>query len=340
LPNDYALGRSNNLVVFVPKAVYGDKVKVRIVKQTKNFAYGELVKIESFSAYRVEPGCPFFGKCGGCVFQNLEYKRQLEIKNRYLLTTLKNIGNVNLEKIKLKEIQGSPEIYFYRNKMEFAFGEGKDGIILGLRERNYPFYSDYRRKVVPLDRCEIFSPTVGRIFSVILDFAKGSGLSFYDPFSKEGFFRHLVVRQSKHKNETMVILVTKSGELKRVEGMVEKLVKEVPQVKSFYWVFNDQISDVVKCEQKKYSWGQENIGEIIDGLEFKVYPETFLQPNIFAAELLYRKALQYVKSQDRVLGLYCGMGPIEILAAKKAKEVVGIDSERINIYGARENCEI
>jgi len=338
LPRDFGVGRSSRLVVFVPKVVLDDLVRVRIVKESKNFAYGEVVKIEQPSPYRVEAPCPHFELCGGCVFQNLSYEKQLEIKEKYLANTLEKIGGINLEKVRIIKINPSPQAFHYRNKMEFAFGEEAGSLILGLRERSYPYFPIYHKRVIKLNSCEIFSPTVKEIFPEVLRWL--NGFLPYDPITKKGFLRHLVIKEGKRTKELMIILVTKTGELGCVEELAQSLKEKIPEMKSFYWVTNDQISDVVKFQEKKYVLGQEYIEEELGSLKFRVYPNAFFQPNPLAAEVLYRKLLEYVESSDRVLGLYCGVGCMEMMVAKKAREVVGVDSEEINIIGAKESAKL
>ncbi|MGC8977118.1 MAG: 23S rRNA (uracil(1939)-C(5))-methyltransferase RlmD [Candidatus Ratteibacteria bacterium] len=337
LPNNWGVGRYENLVIFVPGGITGDKLRIRISKLKKNYSFGEIVKIEKPSEFRIKPECEHFGNCGGCSLQNILYDKQLEIKKNYLISTLKKIGEI--EYINLKEFIPSPEIYFYRNKMEFAFSSENNKLVLGLRERNLP-YKKYTKKVIPLKKCPIFSSKVEKIFQPVCDFFSELNLPPYDPFKKKGILRHLVIKESKNKDEIMLVFVTKSGVDINSEKLIELLLKEIKGIKSIYWVENDQISDAVSYEKKYLIYGKEFIEERINDLTFRIYPETFFQPNTKATEILYEKIKENVKENSRVLSLYCGAGPIEIFISDKVKEVIGVDWEKSNIKAANENCFI
>ncbi|MCM8804129.1 MAG: 23S rRNA (uracil(1939)-C(5))-methyltransferase RlmD [Candidatus Omnitrophica bacterium] len=335
-PNNWGVGRCGNLVIFVPQAVIGDRVKIRVLKPKKNFSFGEILEIEKPSEYRVIPECEHFGICGGCVLQNFLYEKQIEIKKKYLIHSLKKIGNI--ENINLKEIIPSPEIYFYRNKMEFAFGI-EEKLVIGLRERSLP-YKKYTKKVVPLKNCSIFSKKIGKIFPIVCEFFSSMNLPPYDPFKKTGVLRHLVIKESKVKDEMMLVFVTKSKVNIDFSKLIDLLVKEIKEIKSIYWVENDQLSDVVSYEKKHLLYGKEYIEERIKNLIFRIYPETFFQPNTKTTEILYEKIKENIKEGSNVLSLFCGTGPIEIFISEKVKNVIGVDWDNSNINTANENSLI
>lgn len=338
-PNNWGVGKYNNFVIFVPGGIIGDRVKVKLSKSLKNYSFGEIVEVEKPSEYRVEPRCEHFNFCGGCVFQNLLYEKQIELKKNYFIQTLKKIGGF-VEELNIDEIIPSPTIYFYRNKMEFAFGEENNKIVLGLRERSLP-YKKYKKNVVPLKKCFIFSRSVEKIFPVVLDFFNKLDLKPYDPFQKKGILRHLVIKESKNKNEIMVILVTKSIPNKvDFSGLVSLLLDKIREVKSIYWVENDQLSDVVSYEKKHLLYGNLYIEENIGNFNFRIYPETFFQTNTEVAEILYKKIKENINEKSKVLGLFSGTGGIEIFISDKVKEVIGVDWEEFNIITALENCKI
>ncbi len=339
-PKEWAVGRDKGKVVFITSgAVYGDRIRVKLSKQKKSFSYGEIVEVVTPSPYRTNPECPHFGNCGGCVFQNLKYTKQIELKERYFLTTLKKIGGINAERSELHHIIPSPDIFYYRNKMEFAFGTDEGKVSLGLRARYSPFEMN-RRTCVALNECMIFSPSVKKVFPTFLRFAQKTGLSSYDPHSDRGFFRHLVLREGKNTGELMAVLVTKSGEIPDMTGLAEELSGVV---QSLWWVENNRLSDVVSFEKKHRLYGSQSIEERMDNLRFRIYPQSFFQPNTRAALLMYGKIKETIEEQaehKKILGLYCGTGSIEISLADSAVEIIGIDSEESNIINAKENCRL
>ena len=339
LPNDWAVARHEKMALFVPGGVLGDRVTVRIARRERRFSYAELVAVERPSPDRVEPPCPHFGTCGGCIFQNLRYERQLELKERYLRQTLRKLGGVDPESVAWLPVTPSPDTLFYRNKMEFAFGEGDGGPALGLRPRSSPL-ERYRRGIVPIDRCLIFSRCVETVFPVMLGFARESGLAAYDPRSHRGFLRHLVLREGKKTGALMAILVTADGNPGDLTRLAEGLLAAAPALRSLFWVVNTQVSDSVVYERKNHLWGGTWIEEEVGGLFLRVHPQTFLQPNTRAAEELYAGIVSFadLRGGERVLGCYCGAGAIELALARTAGEVIGIDASGVNIADAQANA--
>jgi 23S rRNA (uracil1939-C5)-methyltransferase len=339
-PNDYGVGRMSGLVVFVPKSVPGDIITIGRLKKRGSFAYAECKQIVCESPDRVKPECPHFGTCGGCIMQHISYSRQVELKRKFLFENLSKIGRVNLHEPEKIQIVKSPELSYYRNKMEFAFGESDGKTILGLRRRADPFSKSYHHEVLQVSKCTIFSAIVERTFPVFIEYAERNHLAPFDPYKQSGFLRHLVIREGKNTGQVLVILVTRTGELPDCVWLAERLIEAVPELTSLWHVENDQISDVVAFERKHHLLGKTFIQEKIKNFTFKIGPQTFFQPNTHAAELLYETIMSFAapSGSERVLGLYCGSGPIEIFLAQKAGMVHGIDSNDANITSANDNC--
>ena len=341
LPDGYGVGKKGTFVFFVHGAVVGDQVMIRITKEDKRFSYGEIVKIEKPSPFRCAPQCPHFGLCGGCVLQHLTYEKQLEIKENHLRQTLGRIGGIDISALDIMPIAPSPEQYFSRNKIELAFGKDKNHITLGFRERVNPA-EEYKGRVIPVKTCPIFSNAAEIIIPLVLHFVKKHGLLPYDPLTKKGFLRHLVIREAKSTGDLMVILETVKGELPGMGDLWRPLSEALPKVKSLYRVINTRATDTGLYEEEEHLFGERSIEESIGNLRFNVYPQSFFQPNTRVAEMLYRTIIDLSEPgiNDRVLGLYCGAGPIELFLSSKVREVTGIDSNPSNIASARENCRL
>jgi 23S rRNA (uracil-5-)-methyltransferase RumA/MAF protein len=338
-PNDWGVATIDKVVTFVPGTIIGDKVTIRVARKKKKHVFGRMVSLDSPSPYRVEPECPHFGECGGCAFQNLDYPKQIELKENYLLRSLRTIGKMETAGLEREPIIPSPDIYFYRNKMEYAFGGEGRRVFLGLRRRTSPLDRG-ERSTVELKKCPIFSPAVEEIFPLVAGFAKETGLPAYDSSRREGYFRNLVLREGKTSAHILAVLVTKSGRQPEVWRLAERLERRISRLKSLWWVETDRISDVVDFTTKKQISGQAFIEETLGGFLFRIYPESFFQPNPKAAEILYSKIAAEAEARGirKALGLYCGPGSIEIFLSRTAEEIVGVDSEPMNIATARENC--
>lgn len=340
-PDGYGVAKHDGIVIFVPGCVPGDKAEIKIVKRYNRFAYGELLQVETPSPFRVTPLCPHFDACGGCTMQNLPYENQLHLKEAYLRETLKRIGKIDIENINITPMVPSPDRYLYRGKIELAFGEDKKGIILGMRKRAL-HAKQYSWEVTPVNGCNVFNETIKHILPLFKEFADKNKLSAFNPLTGKGFLRHLILRESKHSKDIMIIIETTKGKLPDVADLWKTITTEVSGIKTLYRAINVKPGDIIHYESSFRLFGNSYIVETLGNMDFRVYPDSFFQPNPKAAHILYKQLAGFVKNEDikKLLGLYCGAGTIEIFLSRYVQEIIGIDSSHINIGTAKENCSI
>lgn len=340
-PGSAGVARHGGRKILVSGAVPGDTCTVQVVGESRDDLRAEIIRLDAPSVSRVEPLCPHFGTCGGCLFQNLEYGRQLELKERFLRRTLFEAGLPGLEPDSDLPVVPSPDIYHYRNKMEFAFADDWGKLVIGLRERGDPRRKS-RGRTVGLRQCPIFSPAVDEIFPAVLEFAKEKGLAAHNPRKGRGVLRHLVLREGKRTGDLMVLLVTAPGSGVDFGELGARLSALPSPVKSVFHIVNGRKSDIVSFEETRLLSGSPWIEDKLGGLTFRIHPQTFFQTNTGAAEALYGKIpeLAGLTSRSRVLGLYCGSGAIEIYLAGRAGKVTGVDSLPENIRNAGENAAV
>jgi 23S rRNA (uracil1939-C5)-methyltransferase len=338
LPDGLGVARWKNMVIFVPDTVAGDRAIVRIVKTDKRFSYGELVRLDAPSPIRTVVSCPHFGPCGGCSLQHLHYEHQLSLKGRHVRQVLARIGGIDLSSLDMPPVIASPDTFNYRGKVELSFGEDQGKTVLGLRESVSPM-KPYTGQVVPVRQCMVFGRAVEKLVPLFLDLVHGFRLLPYDVRSRKGFLRHLVVREAKSTGEIMVIIETTAGPLPDLAAFWNVLVREVPETQSMYHIVNDRPGDGIGPGTEFHLFGKPFIEERLDRFRFRIYPQSFFQPNPKAAQRLYLRIADLVSERRvrTVLGLYCGMGPIELFLSPYAEKVYGIDSLPQNIANAREN---
>jgi 23S rRNA (uracil1939-C5)-methyltransferase len=324
--------------LFIPGAVPGERLRVQVVTDRGAAQVAEVIRVESPSPRRAAPRCPHFGLCGGCLFQHIDYGTQLELKERHLRRMLDEAG-LTAAAASIRPITPSPDLYGFRNKMEFSFGEKHGALALGLREKTTSTRQTYRR-TLPIGECPIFGPVVGRVFPVLLDFARQYGLEGFEPATRAGHLRHLVLREGKRTGELMVLLVTADLPEVDLEGLAGRLAAAAPELRSFVHVTNRRGSDLVDFERTRLVAGVPFIEEKLAGLSFRVYPPSFFQTNTAGAERLYGRIREAagLAAGSRVLGLYCGSGAIELTLAAAAGQVTGIDASPANIANAVENA--
>jgi len=119
------VGREDGKAVFVPLTIDGEVVSARVTREKKQFAEAEVVELQKRSPHRTDPSCPYFGRCGGCAYQHVDYQHQLEIKSRQVRDILQRIGK--LKNVPLRPIVPSPLEYAYRNRITVHARDVPDG---------------------------------------------------------------------------------------------------------------------------------------------------------------------------------------------------------------------
>lgn len=275
--------------------------------------------------------CKHFGLCGGCSFQDIDYSVQTVCKEESIREMM-SISGIDCE---LKPINTSSE-WFYRNKMEFSFGQ-KEEIICGLYKKKS------HGELIDICECRIFSKDAALILKSVKDFFKSKGNSAHNKFSHKGFLRNLILRETKFTNELMVGIVTTSSEELDREGFVNMLkgLSLNSKLKSVYHIVNDSFSDAVVFEKKELLFGEPVIEERLDKFRFKIAIDSFFQVNPAAIEKLYGKIKQYaaLNGQEKVLDLFCGGGSIGIFLADTAKFVWGVEVSQAIIDCAIKNAK-
>ena len=281
--------------------------------------------------------CPHREFCGGCIYQDVPYEKQLEEKEREVLRLLEAKG-VTPEKI--DSIEGCPSAFCYRNKMEYTFGDFvKDGeMTLGMhRKKNF-------MSIVTVDSCQLVDPDFNIILKAVLDFSVERGYTFYHKRSHSGLLRNLIIRKGIRTGELLVNIVTTSEKGFDEERFTEMLLSLTldNNIVGIIRTYCDSLADAVVPDSLKILYGRDYYMEKLLGLDFKVSAFSFFQTNVEAAERLYTEALALVDSFEgkKAFDLYCGTGTISQVLALKAKEVLGIELVEEAVGAARENAAL
>lgn len=339
-----AIARHDGKVIFIPLAAPGDVADIRVNKQKKSYAEAEIIHIHKASDNRVSPTCSHFGKCGGCKWQHLSYKAQLELKSNQVKDDLQRIAKVDVEEF--QDILGCANTFNYRNKLEFTFSnkaweehfdkENPKRIpALGF---HIPGMFD---KVLDLNSCHLAPEMANTIREKFKSKAIEFNLSFYDIRQQHGTLRNLMMRCNS-KGQWMIVLVLGENNPSIPEKLFNALIPELPAVTEWCYVFNEKKNDSwTDLEVHTYK-GVGYLIEHLEELQFKIRPQSFFQTNINQALELYRIARSFADLQghENVYDLYTGTGSIAQFVAKKAKFVTGIEYVEAAIRDAKENAEL
>ena len=326
------VGRHEGFVVFVRGGLPGDGVVARLTKVKRGFAEGVVERLVEPSSHRVNAPCSHFGTCGGCRFQNLAYDVQLAEKERQVRDALVRIGRISDPP--LEPIVPARTQYAYRNKLEYSFSTGEEGVELGFHR------AGRWDEVVGIDECLLTTDLGNAVRLAVRDWAREERLEAYDQETGEGYLRHLVVREGRNTAQALVVLVTAPGE--RFEaGYLVDVLRRFPEVRSIHWAVNDTPAEQTNLPTLLL-WGDDAIEEEILGLRFRLRPSAFLQTNTEMAAELYALARDAagLTGSENVFDLYCGTGTIGLALAADAAAVWGLEISEEAVACAIENAEL
>ncbi|WP_298248196.1 23S rRNA (uracil(1939)-C(5))-methyltransferase RlmD [uncultured Christiangramia sp.] len=342
-----AIGKSpDGRVIFIDNAVPGDVADIQTTRKRKSYYQGTAVEFYKLSDKRTEPVCQHFGTCGGCKWQNMEYKFQLEYKENEVINNLQRLGKIELPEV--TPILGSEEIYFYRNKMEFSFSDSRwltiDEIQSGenIEDRNalgfhIPGMWD---KILDIKKCHLQADPSNAIRNFTRDFATNNDISFFNTRNQEGLLRTLMIRTTS-TGEIMVLIQFYAEDKVKRELLLNALSTEFPAITSLQYVINNKGNDTIYDQEVICFKGRDHIFEEMEGLKFKINAKSFYQTNSEQAYNLYKITREYadLKGDELVYDLYTGTGTIAQFVAKNAKKVIGVEAVPEAIKDARENAE-
>ncbi len=326
------IGKIQGYTLFVKDALVGDKVRVKIMKTKKSYAYAKLLEIIEPSEWRTEPACPVARQCGGCQLQHCTYEKQLEWKRKKINDCLKRIGG--FENIEAEPVIGMEEPYYYRNKAQFPIGYSKDGsIITG-------FYAGRTHTIIPFKQCLLQNQCNSSILDIITRFMEENNISAYNEAAHRGIVRHIITRIAQTTGEVMVCLVINADRLPAAGKLVQMLlgcditeyketreVKEVKEIngdrengeikdtgkikdlKGIYgkWLVNSEKpfiksicinvnkdkTNVILGEKTKVIYGTPYITDYIGNVQYHISPVSFYQVNHSQTEKLYNKVMEF-----------------------------------------------
>jgi 23S rRNA (uracil-5-)-methyltransferase RumA len=269
--------------------------------------------------------CRHFGTCGGCDFQDKEYAEQLRTKEDLLRELFLPLS------ARIENIIPSPQIFHYRNKMEYAVNIDMGNLCVGLRQKKR-FY-----KIVDLKECKIFRDSIADVLDVFRAWIDKNKIEPYHLRKHTGNIRYAVMRHSKYYNELMVIAV-----LARPLDIVTSLtgsLKNIDSVRSVYLCINSSLSDVSMSGQMKLLYGQNRIKEKINDIDYYIGPDSFFQTNPYCCAELYRLIKENVSGiGGQALDMCCGSGGIALQLAGDFEKIVGVDISEENIKLATDNA--
>jgi len=338
------LGRVDGFTVFVPMSVPGDKLEIDIISVKKSYARGLITRIIEPSKDRIEDLSKVsFEDFDGCDFGMLKYEKQLEYKDKMLEEVLTKISGIDLENVQVGKIIGSDEKVNYRNKTAEPFFK-KDGII------QTGFYSRKSHNVFlakeNLLKSEIAKMIIDKFLQKVNSFS-GTKKEFkvFNEINNTGFLKQIMVRNNE-KNEVMIIvIVNKNSQYNQLSKVLEEMYDENECIKSVYISVKTEQNNVI-LGKNIHLFGSQYLEEEMEGLKFKIYPNSFFQINKKQALKLYDTAIEFLNEEKNnknngkiyektVIDAFSGTGTIAMMLSKNIKKVIGIESVESSTLAAK-----
>ncbi len=336
------IGNINGMAVFVGGAVPGQKVQCTITKKRDTYAEARLDKVIAKSKDETPARCPHFGSCGGCTWQNLPYNKQITYKEDIVRETLEHHTPVDaavraLLPGRVLKIIPSPQVFYYRNKLEMTFGfetmrhEERNGKRIYFDENpSIGFHQPGEwSTILPITECHLYDEQVSTLLMDVRRFLQDTRLPVYNPKTHRGLLRTMLLRRGVHTGQHMIAF-TVNGKKKDLEAIFQQFMRFAgrPGLASLLLIENTVLNDKPEMPKVHTLVGEEFITERLFDLNFEISPFSFFQTNTLGTEKLYQVISQMadLTMKDTVLDAYCGMGTIGQYLSRFCQKVVGIES--------------
>ncbi|KOP64920.1 RNA methyltransferase [Bacillus sp. FJAT-18019] len=352
------VGRAEGYTLFVPGALPGEKVRVRVLKTKKQYGYAKLMELVQASSDRIAAPCPIYDQCGGCQLQHMSYAGQLAWKRQLVVDNLERIGKLQVvreaasagetrvddgqdaghsdqEGILVRPTLGMSEPWRYRNKSQVPIGVTEGGLVGG-------FYARGSHRIVDMETCLIQHEQNDEVVSRVKAIGRKLGITAYNEETGQGLLRHVVVKIGFATKEMMIVLVTNGERIPRVNEWISAIREELPAVVSICQNVNTRKTNVIFGDVTRVLWGREVIHDYIGEVKFAISARSFYQVNPAQTEVLYGKTVEYagLTGNETVIDAYCGIGTISLFLAQHAKKVYGVEIVKEAIEDARANAEL
>ena len=321
--------RADGMAVFVPGMLPGETAPVRIVKDSKRFAFGRLESKPTNPAdIRRDPDCPVYPRCGGCSCRHMTYEATLDAKRQQVQDCFQRIGKLD---VTVPPVLGMEHPAEYRNKTALPVGGTADAPCVG-------FFAPRSHAIIPIDRCQNAMPPADDVSRAVMIWMKANHVAPYQEETHTGLVRHIVTRVNR-QHQALVTLAVNGTSIPKAEYLWQAL--RPLGVIGLVLNENREKTNVILGRTFRTLYGESTLKDVLCGLEFDLSPAAFFQVNPQQTELLYQTALDFAELQpgDRLCDVYCGAGTISLMMAKHCKEVLGIEIVPQAIDNAKQNAQ-
>ena len=329
----FGVGKKDGAVIFVARAVKGDRVRVKIIKAASSYYVGRVSEYLTLSPLRDGERCKN-ELCRSCAYRELKYSAELDIKTETVRAAFVKEG---LSAVNVLPCVPSPRGEAYRNKAQYPVTTDKCGnYVIG-------FYAPKTHTVCEAADCPIAPPIFSEILDEVRKFLTRHRISTYREESGEGLLRHVYLRRSEELSEVLVTFVINGRDIPHRDELVKVLTSRFPEICGILINVNCLDTNVVLGDEFITLWGKDHITDTLAGVKLKITAPSFYQVNHGSATYIYGEArrLAALESSDTLLDLFCGAGSIGLSMARDCRELIGIEIVDSAVecarYNAREN---
>ena len=307
------VARLDGMVVFVQGGIRGEACDVRLTHVGRSALWGRVEEVVNPSPARIFPRCLHYTKCGGCQFRHMNYAEELEAKRIRVEDALRRLGGADIH---VSAILGAEQVDRYRNKAQFPVAKGP----------RIGFYRPRSHDVIDVDDCLLQGEAAARLRGAVKEWMAEYSIPAYNERTFTGLVRHVYVRTNRAGRSLCCLLVNGRGVPREAE-LVRALRRAEPNLAGVVLGVNEKHNNVILGDSYRTLWGEDFLSDTLCGLTFRLSVPSFYQVNPAQTEVLYGKALEFagLTGAETVLDLYCGIGTISLVMARKAGMVWGAE---------------
>ncbi len=322
-----------NKEVLVAGVLPGEKVVAGIQHEGQRRIVGRLLKVVEKSPQRTPSPCRMARSCQGCSLISMKYRGQLDFKEQKVRDSLARYRQLN--QAKLQPIWAAKHPLGYRTNAKLVIERDRKQIKIGLYRRG-------SHEAVDISDCPLHHPLINQIVAVVKSEIEKLGIYVYNPRTRRGLLRYLLVKVSPAMNKAMVTFVTAEKEYRQLTHLAKWLKKKVPEVISVHQNINASEGNVVMGRETLRLIGPPDLIDQVGDIRLRIAPTSFFQVNNEQAARIYELVRRWagLSKDESAVDLYCGIGGIALNLAKDAGRVIGIEVVEDAVRNARENARM
>ena len=328
------IGRWEERVVFVPNTAPGDEMRVKLTKVKSTHGFGKPAGIVKPSPHRVRPACIVADKCGGCQWQQVDYRQQLVAKQQLVVDALTRIGK--LDDVQVDPVLAADETLHYRNKATYPVGKSQTNAIKA------GYYRKGSHSIVNLNQCPVQDERLDPLLAEIKQDIQARDWKIYDERTHKGHIKHLALRIGRRTGEILLTLVSRSIKLKGIHEQAEQWMARYPNIVGVLINLNWKNTNTIFGPETFSIAGAPHLEESFAGLTYQIQPATFFQVNTDQAEKLLAQieAELALTGEEVLVDAYCGVGTFTLPLAKKVKRCIGLEAFTESVVQAQANAAL